>query len=30
VSYVSPENNRRKVLKALKINGKTTYKLMDV
>ena len=30
VSYVSPENNRRRILKAEKINGKTTYNIMKV
>jgi zinc D-Ala-D-Ala carboxypeptidase len=30
VSYVSPENNRRRILKALKVNGKTTYNVMNV
>jgi hypothetical protein len=30
VSYVSPENNRRRILKALKVNGKTTYNIMNV
>ncbi len=28
VSYVSPENNRRRILKAEKINGKTTYSVV--
>jgi zinc D-Ala-D-Ala carboxypeptidase len=30
VSYVSPENNRRRILKASKVNGKTTYNVMNV
>ena len=30
VSYVSPENNRRRILKAEKKNGKTTYNIMNV
>ncbi len=30
VSYVSPENNRRRILKAEKINGKTTYSVVKV
>ena len=30
VSYVSPENNRRRILKASKVNGKTTYSVMNV
>ena len=30
VSYVSPENNRRRILKASKVNGKTTYNIMNV
>jgi len=30
VSYVSPENNRRRILKALKVNGKTTYNVMNI
>lgn len=30
VSYVSPENNRRRILKAEKINGKTTYNVVKV
>ena len=30
VSYVSPENNRRRILKASKVNGKTTYNVMNI
>jgi len=30
VSYVSPENNRRRVLKASKKNGETVYNVMNV
>jgi zinc D-Ala-D-Ala carboxypeptidase len=30
VSYVSPENNRRRILKASKVKGKTTYNVMNV
>ena len=30
VSYVSPENNRRRILKASKVNGKTTYNVINV
>ena len=30
VSYVSPENNRRRILKAEKVNGKTTYNVMNI
>jgi len=30
VSYVSPENNRRRILKASKVNGKTTYNVVKV
>jgi zinc D-Ala-D-Ala carboxypeptidase len=30
VSYISPENNRRRILKASKVNGKTTYNVMNV
>ena len=30
VSYVSPENNRRRILRAEKINGKTTYNVVKV
>jgi len=30
VSYVSPENNRRRILKASKVNGKTMYNIMNV
>ena len=30
VSYVSPENNRRRIIKASKVNGKTTYNVMNV
>jgi len=29
VSYVSPENNRRRILKASKKNGKTMYNIMN-
>lgn len=30
VSYVSPKNNRRRILKASKVNGRTTYNVMNV
>ncbi len=30
VSYVSPENNRRRILKASKVSGKTTYNIINV